>query len=142
VRTLDAIAAASVAQPRFRAVLLSVFAAVSLALAAVGLYGVVAFSVTQRRTELGLRIALGADAGDVLRLVLREGMAPVAAGILIGLGASAVLERVMQTLLFNVDALDPVTFATVSGLLAVVALAACYIPARRATRLDPAATLR
>jgi len=142
VRTLDAIAAASVAQPRFRAVLLSVFAAVSLALAAVGLYGVVAFSVTQRRTELGLRIALGADAGDVLRLVLREGMAPVAAGILIGLGASAVLERVMQTLLFNVDALDPVTFAAVSGMLAVVALAACYIPARRATRLDPAATLR
>jgi len=133
---------ASVAEPRFRTLLLSVFAIVSLALAAVGLYGVVAFSVSQRRAELGLRMALGADPADVLRLVMREGMRPVAAGILVGLGGAALLARVMKTLLFGVDALDPVTFGAVAAALAGVALAACYVPARRAMTVDPANTLR
>ena len=142
VRTLDEVVSASVAEPRFRAVLLSIFAMVSLALAAVGLYGVVAFSVNQRRSELGLRMALGANPADVLRLVLREGMMPVAAGILIGLGGAAALARVMKTLLFGVDALDPVTFGAVASVLACVALAACYVPARRAMMVDPANTLR
>jgi len=141
-RTLDALVSANVAQPRFRTLLLSIFAALSLALAAVGLYGVVAFSVNQRRAELGLRIALGANPRDVLRLVLREGMLPVAAGILCGLGGAAMLAGVMKTLLFGVDALDPITFGAVALTLAAVALAACYVPARRATRLDPAGTLR
>ena len=141
-RTLDAAVAANVAEPRFRTLLLSIFAIVSLALAAVGLYGVVAFSVNQRRAELGLRIALGADPSSVLRLVLREGMAPVAAGILIGLGGAAVLARVMKTLLFNVDTLDPLTFGSVAVTLAAVAFAACYVPARRATTVDPATALR
>jgi putative ABC transport system permease protein len=141
-RTMEDVVSASVAEPRFRTLLLAIFAAVSLALAAVGLYGVVAFSVNQRRAELGLRIALGADPGDVLRLVLREGMLPVAAGILMGLGGAALLARVMRTLLFGVDAFDPATFALVAILLATIALAACYIPARRATRVDPAGTLR
>jgi putative ABC transport system permease protein len=141
-RTMEDVARASVAEPRFRTLLLSVFAMVSLALAAVGLYGVVAFSVNQRRSELGLRMALGADPGDVLRLVLREGMRPVVAGILIGLGGAAMLARVMSTLLYNVDALDPLTFGAVAAALAGVALAACYVPARRAMTVDPANTLR
>jgi putative ABC transport system permease protein len=141
-RTMEDVVAASVAEPRFRTLLLSVFAVVSLALAAVGLYGVVAFSVNQRRAEVGLRMALGADPRDVLGLVLREGMTPVAAGIVIGLAGSAVLARVMKTLLFGVDALDPVTFGAVAITLASVALAACYVPARRAMAVDPAHTLR
>ena len=139
---MDALVSANVAQPRFRTLLLSIFAVLSLALAAVGLYGVVAFSVNQRRAELGLRIALGANPRDVLRLVLREGMLPVAAGILCGLGGAAMLAGVMKTLLFGVEALDPITFGAVALTLAAVALAACYVPARRATRLDPAGTLR
>jgi putative ABC transport system permease protein len=142
VRTLDDVVAASVAEPRFRTLLLSIFAIVSLSLAAVGLYGVVAFSVNQRRSELGLRMALGANPADVLRLVLREGMMPVAAGILVGLGGAAALAQVMKTLLFGVDALDPVTFGAVASVLACVALAACYVPARRAMMVDPAHTLR
>jgi putative ABC transport system permease protein len=141
-QTAEDLIAASVAEPRFRTLLLSIFAIVSLALAAVGLYGVVAFSVNQRRSELGLRIALGANPGDVLRLVLREGMLPVAAGILVGLVGAGVLARVMRTLLYGVDALDPVTFGVVAATLASVALAACYVPARRAMAVDPANTLR
>lgn len=141
-RPMDDLVAASVAEPRFRTLLLSLFAIVSLALAAVGLYGVVAFSVNQRRSELGLRIALGADPRDVLRLVLREGMLPVLLGILCGLGGAAFLARVMRTLLFGVDALDPITFTAVAVTLAGVALAACYMPARRAMRVDPAGSLR
>jgi len=141
-RTMDDLVSANVAAPRFRTLLLSIFAIVSLVLAAVGLYGVVAFSVNQRRAELGLRIALGADPRDVLRLVIREGMIPVVAGMLCGLAAAAILAQLMKTLLFGVDALDPVTFAAVALTLATVALAACYVPARRATRVDPAGALR
>ena len=141
-RAMEDLVAANVAEPRFRTLLLTVFAIVSLALAGVGLYGVVAFSVNQRRAELGLRMALGADPHAVLRLVLREGLRPVAAGILIGLGGAAMLAGVMKTLLFGVDALDPVTFGIVATVLAGVALAACYIPARRAMTVDPATSLR
>ena len=141
-RTMDDLVSANVAEPRFRTLLLSIFALVSLTLAAVGLYGVVAFSVNQRRSELGLRMALGADPRDVLGLVMREGMTPVAAGIAAGLGGAAILARVMTTLLYGVDAFDPATFAAVAAMLTVVALTACYVPARRATRLDPATTLR
>jgi len=141
-RSLDDLVALSVAEPRFRTLLLSLFAVVSLVLAAVGLYGVVAFSVNERKTELGLRIALGADPRDVLRLVLREGMQPVFAGIVCGLAGALVVGRVMRTLLFGVDAFDPVTFAGVAVTLAGVALAACYVPARRAMRVDPAGALR
>src|SRR3954454_2448916 len=140
--TMDDLVATNVAQPRFRTLLLSIFAGVSLILATVGLYGVVAFSVNQRRSELGLRMALGADPAGVLRLVLREGMTPVLIGIVVGLGGAALLARVMRTLLFGVDATDPITFAVVAALLMLVALVACYVPARRATALDPALTLR
>jgi putative ABC transport system permease protein len=141
-QSMDDLVATNVAQPRFRTLLLSIFAAVSLVLATVGLYGVVAFSVNQRRSELGLRMALGANAADVRRLVLREGMMPVAAGILLGLGGALLLAGVMQSLLYGVEATDPLTFGAVALVLTVVALAACYVPARRATAVDPALTLR
>ena len=141
-RMMDDLVSENVAEPRFRTLLLSIFAAVSLALAAVGLYGVMAFSVSQRRAELGLRMALGANPADVMRLVLREGMVPVAAGIVIGLAGAAMLARVMKSLLFGIDAFDPLTFGAVAAALAVVALAACYLPARRAMRVDPATSLR
>jgi putative ABC transport system permease protein len=141
-RTMDDLVAASVAQPRFRTLLLAIFAGVSLLLASVGLYGVVAFSVNQRRTELGLRIALGAEPGEVMRLVLRQGMVPVAVGIGAGLGGAVLLARVMKSLLFGVEPGDPATFGGVAILLTLVALAACYLPARRATVVDPATTLR
>ena len=141
-QTMDELVAINVSEPRFRTLLLSIFAAVSLVLAAMGLYGVVAFSVNQRRPEIGLRMALGAEPRGVLRLVLREGMTPVAIGILFGLGAAAMLGRLMQTLLFGVEATDPLTFAAVSIALGSVALLACYVPARRATHVDPASTLR
>ena len=142
VQTADAIVSSAVAQPRFRMTLLALFAAIALTLAAVGLYGVMAYSVSQRRKELGLRMALGAASGDVLRLVLREGLAPVAAGIVIGLAAAALLTQLMSTLLYEVSPFDPATFAIVSALLALVAMIACYVPARRATRLDPLAALK
>jgi putative ABC transport system permease protein len=141
-RPLDALVAANVAQPRFRTLLLSVFATVALILAAVGLYGVVAFSVNQRRPELSVRMALGADRREVLRLVLREGMAPVAVGIGLGLAGAAAAGRVMATLLFGVEPFDPLTFAAVAATLVAVGFAACYIPALRATEVDPAASLR
>ncbi len=142
VQTADRMVAASVAQPRFRMVMLGVFAALALTLAAVGLYGVMAYSVSQRRGELGLRMALGAESGHVLRLVLREGLVPVAFGIVAGLAGAALLTGVMSTLLFEVSAFDPLTFASVSALLAIVAAAACYLPARRATMVDPLTALR
>jgi putative ABC transport system permease protein len=142
VRSMDDLVAANVAEPRFRMLLLTIFAAVSLLLAALGLYGVVAFSVNQRRAELGLRLALGADPRHVLALVLREGMTPVAIGIVVGLAGAVAIARLMATLLFGVDPFDPITFGGVAASLASVGLAACYVPARRATRVDPAHTLR
>jgi ABC-type antimicrobial peptide transport system permease subunit len=119
-----------------------VFGCVALLLAAVGLYGVVAFSVTQRSAELGLRMALGAHRHDVLKLVLRQGLMPVGLGIAAGLAGAAVLTNVMRTLLYEVSALDPLTFLGVSTTLLMVAAVACYLPARRAMSLDPANTLR
>jgi putative ABC transport system permease protein len=141
-QTMEDLIAANVAEPRFRSLLLALFAGASLVLAAVGLYGVVAFSVSQRRGELGLRLALGADPSDVLRLVLKEGMMPVAAGIAAGLVGAALIARVMRSLLFGVDPLDAGTFAAAAGMLSMVALVACYVPARRATVVDPAGALR
>jgi putative ABC transport system permease protein len=140
--TFDQIVDATVTRERLIAMMSGFFGALALVLAGLGLYGVVAQAVGARRTEIGLRMALGAEPGDVLRLVLREGMRPVAAGILVGLGGAAILARVMKTLLFGVDALDPVTFGAVAAALACVALAACYLPARRAMTVDPANTLR
>jgi putative ABC transport system permease protein len=142
VSTMDDVVAASTAQARFRTRILVIFAAVALVLAAVGLYGVVAYSVNQRRAELGLRMALGAHRGDVLRLVLRQGLLPVAFGIVAGLAGAAALTGVMTTLLYEVSAQDPLTFAAVAVTVLSVAAVACYVPARRAMAVDPALTLR
>jgi putative ABC transport system permease protein len=142
VRTMESVVAQSVAQPRFRTTLLAAFASVSLMLAAIGVYGMVAFSVNQRRTELGLRLALGAKPHDLLRLVLWQGIMPVAIGLACGLAAAVAVTRVMQTLLFGVSALDSVTFGAVASMLLVVAMGACYVPARQAMTIDAVSTLR
>jgi putative ABC transport system permease protein len=142
VRTMEDVVAASTAQSQFRTRILAIFAGIALVLAAVGLYGVVAFSVTQRSGELGLRVALGAHRQDVLRLVLRQGLWPVGLGLACGLIGAAALTQVMGTLLYEIDPFDPITLATVSVALLTVAIGACYIPARRAMAVDPVTVLR
>ena len=142
VRPAERLVAASVAEPQFRMILFGLFAAIALALAALGLYGVMAFAVSQRQAEIGVRMALGADRTTVLRLVLSQGMLPVAIGMAAGLAAAAVLTKLMSGLLYEVSALDPVTYLSVVLVLSLVAAAACYIPARRAARVDPLAALR
>ena len=118
------------------------FAALALTLAAVGIYGIVAYSVTERTHEIGVRLALGAQRRDVVAMVVRHGMIMTVAGTGVGLAAAFAVVRVMSGLLFGVSAADPVTFIAIPVLLLAVALAACYIPARRATRVDPMIALR
>jgi predicted permease len=142
VATMDQLLADSLSRSRFTMLLLGIFAVVALVLAAVGIYGLIAYSVTQRTQELGIRIALGAQRGDVLRLVLMQGTRLTLFGVAIGVLAALALSRILGTLLFGVSATDPLTFAAVAGLLAVVALFACFVPARRATRVDPMIALR
>jgi putative ABC transport system permease protein len=142
VRTMDRVLANTVARPRLVLYVLAGFASVALLLAALGLYGIVSYSVTQRRREIGVRVALGAQRADVLRPILREGMVLTGFGLALGLAGAFASTRVMQSLLFGVEATDPVTLAGVALFLAATALAASYIPARRATRLDPVAALR
>jgi putative ABC transport system permease protein len=132
----------STAQRRFTLLLIAAFAAVALLMAAIGLYGVMAYSVTQRRQEIGIRVALGAQRADVLRLVVGQGLRLVALGLALGLMTALALTRLMKKLLFEISATDPATFAGVALLLALAALLACYIPARRATKVDPMIALR
>ncbi len=142
IKTMDEYISASVAAPRFNATLLMIFAAVALVLTIVGLYGVMSYSVAQRTNEIGIRMALGAQTGDVLRLIVAQGFKLVVVGLVLGLVGAFALTKVISSLLFGVTAKDPLTFAAVALLLALVALLACYLPARRAARLDPLHALR
>jgi predicted permease len=142
VRTLDEIRADSMAQTSFALVMLAIAAAVALLLGTVGIYGVIAYIATQRTREIGIRLALGAQTGDVRRLFLRQGLVLTAAGIVLGTGVSLALTRVMTALLFGVSPMDPMTYVTVAAGLAAVALLATYLPARRASRTDPIIALR
>jgi putative ABC transport system permease protein len=142
IRTMEDIVSESVARQRFSMLLLGIFAALALVLAAVGIYGVMSYSVAQRTREFGIRMALGARRSDVLRLAVGQGVKLVLIGIAIGLGAAFILTRVMSSLLFGVSATDPLTFITISLVLTGVAALASFIPARRATKIDPMLALR
>jgi ABC-type lipoprotein release transport system permease subunit len=142
IKTLEQIARSAVARTRFAMLLLCVFAGVALMLATVGIYGLMSYSVTQRTHEIGIRVALGAQRRDVVSLIARQGMMLASTGLGAGVVAAVALTRVMSTLLFGVSATDPITFAGIGVLLISVALAACLVPAHRATRLDPMVALR
>ena len=142
VRSMEENIATSVAQPRFRTWLIGIFAALALLLAAVGVYGVMSYSVTQRTNEIGIRVTLGAQPGDVFRIIVGEGLRLALVGVGVGLVAALVLTRTLQSFLYGISASDPLTFAGVAILLTLVAVAASFFPARRATRVDPMIALR
>jgi putative ABC transport system permease protein len=142
VRTMNQVVDESVAQPRFRARLVGAFALLALTLASVGVFGVLAFSVAQRTREFGIRMALGAQSTDVLRLVMRDALRITAAGIVAGLAGAMALTRFLSSLLFTVGPRDTATFLTAALVLTVTALAACSVPALRAAGVDPAIALR
>jgi len=142
VRTMEQVVADSTARVRFSMMLLTIFAAIALVLAAIGLYGLIAYSVEQRTQEIGIRVALGASGGDMLRMVMRRGLLLAGIGLAAGLAAAFGLTRLIASMLFGVKANDPIAFGTVVVTLAAVAWIAIYIPARRATRIDPMIALR
>ena len=139
---MDELVAKYLEQRRFALELLGVFAAVALLLASIGIYGVMAYTFSQRTNEIGIRMAMGAQRADILKIAVSEGAMVIVFGVAAGLAGSFVLTRFLQTMLFNVKPTDPITFAAISGLLATVALAACFVPARRATQVDPLVALR
>jgi putative ABC transport system permease protein len=142
VQTMDHIVSESITQPRFNLFLLALFGTVAMLLSAAGIYGVTAYTVTQRTHELGIRLALGAQVSDVLRMILGQGMAVIGVGLVLGLVSAFALMRLLRSLLFGVGENDPLTFAAITLVLLFVALLACYIPARRATKVDPLVALR
>jgi putative ABC transport system permease protein len=142
VRTMEQNMSTSVAQPRFRTWLIGIFAALALLLAAVGVYGVMSYTVTQRTNEIGIRVTLGAQSSDVFRSIIGEGARIALLGVAAGLIAALALTRLLRTFLYGISASDPATFLAVALLLTLVSVAACYFPARRATRVDPIVALR
>jgi len=142
IRTVDQVLASSVARSRFNTMLITILASVALVLAAVGIYGVISYSVTQRTHEIGVRMALGATAGNVLRLVVGHGLLIASIGLAVGVAAALAVTRIMSTLLFGVSAADPLTYVALVLLLGIIAMIASYIPARRATHIDPVIALR
>jgi putative ABC transport system permease protein len=142
MRTMDQNISDSIAQPRFRTVLLAIFAGLALSLAAVGIFSVMAYSVSQRTRELGVRMALGASRGRVLQLVLGHGMRLTLLGVVLGGVGTFAVSRYIQSLLFNVSPHDPATLPAVAAGLVVISMIACYLPARRATQVDPMVALR
>jgi ABC-type antimicrobial peptide transport system permease subunit len=142
MRTMGERVEASLAERRFSMLLLTLFAVLALGLAAIGIYGVMAYLVTQGTRELGIRVALGATPRDLLVLVIKQGMSVAVTGMVLGLLGAFVLTRFMRALLFGVHASDPVTFAAIAAALTVVVLVACYVPARRAARIEPMVSLR
>jgi putative ABC transport system permease protein len=142
IQTVDQFMDSSRAQPRFTMLLLGVFSAAALALAVIGIYGVLAYSVTQRRQELGIRLALGAERGNILGLVVRQGLMLAGVGIAVGLVAALFLTRLMSSLLYKVGVLDLTTFALTPLAFLVIALLASYLPALRATKVNPVEALR
>lgn len=142
VKTMDFIVDEAVTQPRFNLFLLGLFGAIALLLSAAGIYGVTAYTVNQRTHELGIRLALGAQVGDVLQLILRQGVVVIAIGLAVGLVAAFALTRFLRSMVFEVSVSDPLTFVAITLLLLFVGLLACYIPARRATKVDPLVALR
>jgi ABC-type antimicrobial peptide transport system permease subunit len=142
VRTMQEVYDKSVARTSFTLVMLGIAGTMALVLGIIGIYGVISYTVSQRKREIGIRLALGAQSGDVVQMVLRQGAALALVGVVIGVGAALGLTPLMRSLLFGVTAQDPQTFAAVVALLITVALVACYIPARRATRIDPLVALR
>jgi putative ABC transport system permease protein len=142
IRPMDEVVSGALTRPRFNLMLIGSFALLGMLLAAVGIYGVVSYLVTQRTREIGIRMALGARAPDVVRLMMTEGMGPVIGGALAGVAAGAVATRAIRTMLYGVTPLDPVSIAAAPVLLIAVALLACYLPSRRATAVDPLVALR
>src|SRR4030095_16979387 len=142
MKTMEQVLADTMIVQRFTTWLLASFAGIALALAAAGIYGVISYSVSQRTHEIGIRMALGAEQRDVLRLVVGQGMVPALVGLGFGIAGAIGLTRFMSSLLFRVSVTDPITFSVIGLLLLVVAVAACYVPARRAARVDPMIALR
>jgi putative ABC transport system permease protein len=142
IDTMDHIVSEAIARQRFSMLLLGIFAALALVLAAVGIYGVMSYSVAQRTHEIGIRMALGARRTDVLQMTVKQGLRLVSVGMLLGLVAAFLLTRVLASLLFGISATDPVTFVGISLVLLTVAIFASYVPALRATKIDPIVALR
>jgi ABC-type antimicrobial peptide transport system permease subunit len=142
VRTMDEVISRYLADRRFALELLGVFAGVALLLASIGIYGVMAYTFSQRTNEIGIRLAMGAQRSDILRIAVGEGALVVIIGVIAGLAGSAMLTRFLQSMLFDVKAIDPITYAAIGTLLTVVTLLACVVPAYRATRVDPLVALR